>query len=92
MDSSGDLFVDYGEDAGNDIIQIENQKSSSYAIESFKVTDESGETYLLTSDDINKLIQDMSAYAADNGISINSAADVKENPDLMNLVANSWAA
>ena len=92
MDSSGDLFVDYGEDAGNDIIQIENQKSSSYAIESFKVTDESGKSYLLTSDDINKLIQDMSAYAADNGISINSAADVKENPDLMNLVANSWAA
>ena len=92
QDSSGDLFIDYGEDSGNDVIQIQNQDTPNYAIESFELVDDTGATQMLTSEDINKIIQDMSAYAADNGISISSAADVKENPDLMNLVANSWAA
>ncbi len=77
-------------DAGDDVIQKQN--NSNYAIESFELGDDTGATQMLTSEDINKIIQDMSAYAADNGISISSVADVKENPDLMNLVANSLAA
>ena len=77
-------------DAGDDVIQKQN--NSNYAIESFELGDDTGAIQMLTSEDINKIIQDMSAYAADNGISISSVADVKENPDLMNLVANSLAA
>ncbi len=48
--------------------------------------------YMDHSNNLNKLVLDISAYATDNGISINSVADVKDNPDLMNLVVNSWAA
>ena len=92
MDSSKNLFIDYGSETGTDTIKISNQENINYAIESFEIKNSSGETQLLTSDDINKLVQDMTAYATDNGISINSVADVKGNQDLMNLVINSWAA
>ena len=91
-DSSGNLIIDYGEQSGNNTIKINNQNSSSYAIESFEAKDATGTTHLLTNEDINKLIQDMSAYAAENGITISSAQDVKDNPDLMNLVNSAWVA
>lgn len=91
-DSSGNLIIDYGEQSGNNTIKINNQNSSSYAIESFEAKDATGTTHLLTNEDINKLIQDMSAYAAENGITISSVQDVKDNPDLMNLVNSAWVA
>ena len=91
-DSSGNLIIDYGEQSGNNTIKINNQNSSNYAIESFEAKDSSGTTHLLTNEDINKLIQDMSAYAAENGITISSVQDVKDNPDLMNLVNSAWVA
>jgi VCBS repeat-containing protein len=44
----------------------------------------------LTSDDINKIIQDMNSYAVNEGIAINSNSDVKNNNELMNIIVNSW--
>ncbi len=40
--------------------------------------------------DINQIIQDMSAYAATEGIALNSFDDVRQNEELMVMVANSW--
>ena len=44
----------------------------------------------LTDADINQIIQDMSAYAATEGIALNSVDDVRQNEELMAMVANSW--
>lgn len=87
---SSNLFVDYGIEAGNDIIKITDQRNQSCIIENFEVKDDSGTTYFLSNEDVNRIIQDMSAYAVENGMSITSAADIRENADLMNLVNSAW--
>jgi hypothetical protein len=47
----------------------------------------------LTNVDVNLLIQQMSSYAADHqGIAFTSLNDVKNSPDLMNIISNSWHA
>jgi len=46
-------------------------------------------TYI-SNTDVNQLIQTMTAYASGNGIQLTSVSDVKNNQDLMNLVAGSW--
>jgi Ca2+-binding RTX toxin-like protein len=44
----------------------------------------------LTDADVNQLIQQMAAFAVDEGIAMNSLNDVRNNQELMTLVANSW--
>ena len=92
MNSNGYLYIDYGKEAGQDVIQLNYQDSANYKIEMYEVETSSGESLFMNSDDINKLIQDMTAYASENDITINSVQDVKQNADLMNLVNSAWAA
>jgi Ca2+-binding RTX toxin-like protein len=47
---------------------------------------------LLTAADIESVIQQMSAYAVQEGISLTSLDDVRQNENLMTLVAGSWHA
>ena len=47
---------------------------------------------LLTAADIEAVVQQMSAYAVNEGISLNSLDSVKHDEDLMPLVAGSWHA
>ena len=91
LDSSNNLFIDYGDKAGNDTIKINNQGDSKYTIEKIEIKNSAGDIQLLTNEDINQIIQDISTYATDNGIILSSVTDIKDNPDLMNIIANSIA-
>ncbi|NLC70239.1 MAG: hypothetical protein GX751_02640 [Desulfuromonadaceae bacterium] len=44
----------------------------------------------LTDADINLLVQQMSVYAADHGLSLDSLDEVSNNQELMTMVANAW--
>ncbi|MCF6267724.1 MAG: Ig-like domain-containing protein [Desulfuromusa sp.] len=46
----------------------------------------------MTDADINQLIQEMSAYAITEGISLNSIDDVKQQEPLMAMIADTWHA
>lgn len=85
---NNDLMIDYGEEIGVDRITVLNQCGSdkSKYVERFQLNDGS----YLSDADINALIQNMTAYAANNDIQISSINDVKNNADLMNLVAVAW--
>lgn len=86
VDSNDTLFIDYGENyADQDRIEILNHNTN--VIETIEVGDLS-----ISNDTINQIIQDMSAYATDNGITISSVEDVKNNADLMNLISNALDA
>ncbi len=76
--------IDYGSSIGGDQLTIQNQDSNT--IEKFQL--DNGQ--YLTDSDINQIIQDMTTYATDNGISLTSINDVKNNQDLLNVVINSW--
>lgn len=85
LDSDDTLYIDYGaEYADDDRVKVLNQSTNT--IENIVTAD--GST--LTNTQINQLIQDMSAYATENGITISSVEDVKANADLMNLVNSAW--
>ena len=81
------MVIDYGSDIGTDKVVVLNQfNNSDKKIEQITLSDGS----YLTDSDVNFLIQSMNAYAANNDIQISSINDVKNNADLMNLVAAAW--
>ncbi|MBU1387594.1 MAG: hypothetical protein KKE62_15235, partial [Proteobacteria bacterium] len=71
---------------GNDQIIVRDQIQADNAIENFQLGDGS----FMTSTDINLLIQEMTAFSQDQGISFSSVDDVRNNQDLMNIVVHSW--
>lgn len=79
----GKLFLQYGED---DVIEIYSQQSAQDKIERFELADGS----YLTDADVNRVIQEMSSYAVNEGICLQSVEDVRRNDELMTLIANSW--
>ena len=81
--NGSNLQIDYG---NGDIVTIQNQSDSANAVEQV----ETNGGYYLTNEDINTIIQDMTAFANDNGIPFSNIDDVKGNEGLMNIVANSW--
>ena len=83
IDANNNLFFDIGETVGTSTIGVLDQVNGT--IENVTVGD-----YTLTSDAINKLVQDMSAYATEQGISLSTVEDVKNNADLMNMVNSAW--
>jgi hypothetical protein len=56
------------------------------AIEKFTLSDGN----YLTSANIDVIIQSMNAYAVDHGISISSIDSVRNDQNLMNIVAAGW--
>jgi len=76
-----DLHITYGD---ADRIAVFNQDTS--GIEKMQIN----EGPFLTDGDINTLIQQMTAYAADRGISMTTVDDVKKNQELMGMVMNAW--
>lgn len=73
-----------------DIITLSNYSDSTTGNRIENITMSDGST--MTDADINQLIQDMSAYAVTEGISLNSLADVRQNEELMTMIAGSWQA
>ena len=84
--SGTDLVVDYGTTIGTDKIVVLGQTTSSTAVEKLQLSDG---TYV-SNTDVNQLIQTMTAYASENNIQLTSVSDVRNNQDLMTMVANSW--
>ena len=78
-----DLYLQYGD---GDIVKIEHQDHYRKGIERIELSDGS----FLTDADINGIIQQMSAYAVNEGICLKSVEDVRGNDELMALIANSW--
>jgi Ca2+-binding RTX toxin-like protein len=70
----------------DDRITLDNQTSSVIAIERFELQD----GLFMDAEDVNRIVAAMSQYAANNGISLTSLADVQNNPDLMNMVNSGW--
>ncbi len=87
MDSNRNLIVDYGTESGTDVICANNQQNGT--INELRVN-EGNSTYTMSDTAINQLIQDMSSYATEQGISLTSVEDVKNNADLMNMVNSAW--
>lgn len=87
-DINNNLIIDYGENAGVEQITVLNQFGSdkSKLVERFELNDGS----YMTDADINALIQNMTAYANNNAIEFTGIESVKNNADLMNLVASAW--
>gem|GEM_PF-3230009 len=79
---ANDLVLKYGE---NDTVRINDQFGGG-AIEQIALA--SGE--YITASKINKIIEDLNAYAANNGMSNISMDDMKNNPDIMQMFASSW--
>ncbi len=87
MEADDTLVIDYGAQAGHDVVRVQNQPVNT--IESV-IVDNGDNQYYISNAIINQIIQDMSAYAAENGISFSSVSDVKSNEELMNLVNSAW--
>ena len=79
---ANDLVLKYGE---NDTVRINDQFGSG-AIEQIALA--SGE--YITASKINKIIEDLNAYATNNGMGNISMDDMKNNPDIMQMFASSW--
>lgn len=87
-DENNNLIIDYGETSGYDRITVLNQfgDDPNKYVEKFELSDGS----YLSDSDINALIQNMTAYANNNAIEFTGIESVKNNTDLMNLVASAW--
>ena len=77
-----DLFINYGDDS----LTVTNQKIAANAIERVELSNGN----YLTNNDITNIIQQMNAYAQNNGIDMTNTQTVRANEDLMTIVQNSW--
>ena len=85
MDEENNLYIDYGEAAGQDLIGVVDQANDT--IEHIQVGD-----YSISNTAIEQLIQDMSAYITEQGLVIDSVEDVKANAELMTMVNSAWTS
>jgi len=80
--NNNDLTFAYGTD---DYITVKDQSGWG----TMEKVSQSNNTYL-TSSEINSIIQQINAYATSHGIEVTSVNDVKNNQDLMNIIAAGW--
>jgi len=67
-------------------IVIANHFLDDFAMEKVELSDGS----FLTNGDINKIIQDVTAFASSNGIQFSSIDDVAKNQNLMAMIVQVW--
>ena len=79
-----DLIISYGNE---DLITIQNQSEISSGIE--KVTLSEGS--YITSDDISLLIQNINSFASENDMQVDNISDIKQNDQLMSIIAGGWS-
>ncbi|MFA6757035.1 MAG: Ig-like domain-containing protein, partial [Sulfurospirillaceae bacterium] len=80
-----DLKISFTND-NNDIITIKNQTNTNYAIEKLVLEDGS----YITSNDINRIIQEMNSFAASNDLDITNVNEMKNNDEFMQIVMSGW--
>jgi VCBS repeat-containing protein len=79
----GNLSIKYG---NKESIQILGQSNDASAIERFELSDGS----FMTSNDVENIMQQISAYAVDKGIYLSSNSSIEKNADLMQIVSSGW--
>ena len=79
----GNLSIKYGD---QESVVIAGQSNDASAIERFELSDGS----YLSSNDVESIIHQMSAYAKDHGIYISSNSSIENNQALMQIVSSSW--
>ncbi|WP_216656289.1 Ig-like domain-containing protein [Campylobacter sp. RM16188] len=79
---SKDLLVRYKD---NSLI-VKNQSNKYSAVEKLELDNGN----YITRDQIDKIIQDINAFAKDNGISSINHDTIRNNNDMMNIVMNGW--
>lgn len=79
----GDLSIKYGD---KESVVISGQNNDASAIERFELSDGS----YLSSNDVESIMHQMSAYAKDHGIYISSNSSIENNQALMQIVSSSW--
>ena len=80
-----DLLLQYGE---NEFITINKQKNEANRIEKFELSDGS----YLTNTDMDRIIQQLSAYSKDQGFHLKDNSQIQANQAMMNIVAAGWHA
>ena len=76
------LIIDFGNNS-----QVTIKEQSSYnMIEEVKLSNGN----FVSDSDIDLIIQNMTAYAQDNGIALNNIDDVKNNQNIMQIVSSGW--
>ena len=85
-DRRNKLFIDYGSSVGTDTITINSWNKLTAQIEKIELNDGS----FITNTEINQILQTMTAYAASNQVVMGNVQDVKNNQELMNIIASSW--
>lgn len=83
--NGSNLEIGFGANGNTEKITI-LQDANSAGIAKFVLNDGT----FLSSDDINRIVEQMSIYASNNNISLTSLNDVKGNTALMNIVATAW--
>lgn len=78
-----DLLLQYGH---SEFITIQNQKNEGNRIEKMELNDGS----YLTNTDMDKIIQQLSAYSKDHGFHLTNNTQIQNNQALMNIVASGW--
>ena len=83
VEQGNELILQYGD---NDVVTIKDQFNDGHTIERIELADNS----YLTDTDINQLIQDMAGFAVNEGLSLDSTSQVRQNEDLMTMVTGAW--
>ena len=85
--NNNDLIINYGITHNYGKIIVENYfLDNNNKIEKIQLSNNE----YLESSEIDRIIQDINAYAAENGMQISSANDITKNDELMQLVTSGW--
>ena len=85
--NNNDLIINYGITHDDGKIIVENYfLDNNNKIEKIQLSNNE----YLESTEIDRIIQDINASAAENGMQISSANDITKNDELMQLVASGW--
>ena len=85
--NDNNLVINYGIVHDDGTIIVEDYfLNNGYKIEKIQLSNNE----YLESSEIDSIIQNMNAYAAENGIQISSANDITNNDELMQLVTSGW--
>ena len=83
--NGNNLEIGYLADS-TDKITVQNQFTTGGKIEQFDL----GNGQFMTSSDVNRVVQSVASYASDHGISLSNINSVKNNTELMAIVAGGW--
>lgn len=86
---SGTLEIGFT-DTNTDMLSVQNAANPLTNFYDVIIPTDEGHYKTIDAYQINQVVQQMTTYAANNGISLTSLNDVKDNQGLMNIIATAW--